>query len=360
MRRDGHGQDADDRQAARGERERLAETRDERVATREARELAVQRADAPLDVVLAAVRDELGRPAQQLDELGVQLARRRSPPSGGRTGERSGQHRDRDPRDEQPEGEHDGGLREERRRDADGRGADGERDERRPEAAEVEALQRLDVPDHPLEQVAAPVALELRGRERLEARVEARADPAQRAEREVVPDEPVEVARERAGEPEEAHRDDRDGEREDGRLLRRARDQVAGGRHQRDAERDGERAEEDREGCAPARDARDRDESPQGPHAASRAGSTMRPASRATIRSARRASSGRCTMSRTERPPRNRSTASPTSSALTGSRFAVGSSRMTSGASRRKARARASRCTWPAESGRPPSPTTVS
>ena len=90
VRRDGHGQDADDRQAARGERERLAETRDERVATRKARELAVQRADAPLDVVLAAIGDELRRPAQQLDELGVQLARGGSAPSGGRAGERSG------------------------------------------------------------------------------------------------------------------------------------------------------------------------------------------------------------------------------------------------------------------------------
>ena len=43
--------------------------------------------------------------------------------------------------------------------------------------------------------------------------------------------------------------------------------------------------------------------------------------------------------------------------ALSGSRSAVGSSSTTSGASRRNARASASRRRWPAESGRPPSPT---
>ena len=46
--------------------------------------------------------------------------------------------------------------------------------------------------------------------------------------------------------------------------------------------------------------------------------------------------------------------------ALAGSRFAVGSSRITSSASRRNARARPIRCSSPAESGRPPSPTRVS
>ena len=60
------------------------------------------------------------------------------------------------------------------------------------------------------------------------------------------------------------------------------------------------------------------------------------------------------------RPARSRSTARPTSSALPGSRLAVGSSRITSEASRTNARARAIRWSSPAESGRPPSPTTVS
>ena len=110
-----------------------------------------------------------------------------------------------------------------------------------------------------------------------------------------------------------------------------------------------------------ARDAGEGDQaSERRRHAAAASESTIRPFSRRTTLSARVASSGRWTISRTVRPGRRRSIASPTSSALTGSRLAVGSSRITSSASRRKARAIAIRWRSPAESGRPPSPTTVS
>ncbi len=82
--------------------------------------------------------------------------------------------------------------------------------------------------------------------------------------------------------------------------------------------------------------------------------------SRETTRSARCTSSARCAIRSTVRPGRSRSTASATTSALTGSRSAVGSSRITKGASRRNARASAIRRRSPAESGLPPSPTSVS
>ena len=55
----------------------------------------------------------------------------------------------------------------------------------------------------------------------------------------------------------------------------------------------------------------------------------------------------------------SRSIASLTAAAFSGSRLAVGSSRMTNDALRRNALARAMRCRSPAETGRPPSPTIV-
>ena len=116
-------------------------------------------------------------------------------------------------------------------------------DERRAEPPEVEPLEGVDVPDHAGEQVAAAVSLELGRGERLDPLVEARADAAERPQGEVVRDEPVEVAHDRPREPEEANGDDRHGQREDRRLLGGPRDEVARGRHQRDAEADGERAE---------------------------------------------------------------------------------------------------------------------
>ena len=117
-----------------------------------------------------------------------------------------GEQRHPEPGDEQPGSEQapaagsiDGG-------DPDADGADDERDERRAEAAEVEALQRVDVADHPAEQIAAAETLELRRRERLDPRVErARGSAPSDAQGEVVRGEPIEVARQRPREAEEAH-----------------------------------------------------------------------------------------------------------------------------------------------------------
>ena len=132
-------------------------------------------------VLLAPVDDELRRAAQQLDELGGELAPARRPDDGRRRGSSATVSAGTStPTSDQPD------AQESPRRRAgtppstpDARRADRERDERRPEPAEVEALERVDVADHSAEELAAPVALELAGRERLDALVEARADPAQ-------------------------------------------------------------------------------------------------------------------------------------------------------------------------------------
>ena len=74
----------------------------------------------------------------------------------------------------------------------------------------------------------------------------------------------LEVARQRPGEPEEAHDDDGHGQGEDRRLLGGARDQVAGGGHQPDAEAGRERPEQDRGRDPPSRNAGEGRELPHG------------------------------------------------------------------------------------------------
>ena len=67
--------------------------------------------------------------------------------------------------------------------------------------------------------------------------------------------ESLEVAGERPRQPEEPDGDDGHGQREDRRVLGRARDEVAGGRHEPDAAEHGERAERDRQDDARLADA---------------------------------------------------------------------------------------------------------
>ena len=236
------------------------------------------------------------------------------------------------------------------------------RDERRPEPAQVEALERVDVADHAAEEVAAPVALELGRRERLDPLVEAaRGSVRARARR--------------------------------GRATRAGRGSArAAGRARRSARR---RSSRSARGSAGAR-RRARSGSPRSSSARCRTPTASAPSTtesatrRAGIPASATAGAGsRSRRSRRSaddparlephdavgpagelgpvgdeqhRPARrrSRSTASATIAALAGSRLAVGSSRTTSGASRRNARASAIRCRCPAESGRPPSPTTVS
>ena len=84
-----------------------------------------------------------------------------------------------------------------------------------------------------------------------------------------------------------------------------------------------------------------------------------RPACRTTTRSAERTEAARCATSNTVRPAESRSIAARTAASLSASSPAVGSSRSSSGASRRKARARAIRCRCPADSPAPCSPNLV-
>ena len=137
-------------------------------------------------------------------------------------------------------------------------------------------------------------------------------------EREVVRGEPLEVARDRAGEPEEADADDRDAEREDVRALGGAGDQVAGRRHQADAAQHRRRAERDgdeRRARAARRRARSRRRSVAVMRRRSRRPRGRGRAASSITRSARRTSSGRCAMSRPcgrrggARPPRRRASA---------------------------------------------------
>ena len=187
-------------------------------------------------------------------------------PAAGGPAQSGGDERDAEPADEEPRREHDRGGGQERGRRADAGGAGRERDEGGPDASEVQALEGVDVADHPCQQVALPEALELGRGERLDPLVEAGADAAEGAERQVVRPEPVGVARQRPGKAEEAHRDDCRRQRENRRALRGARDQVAGGGHQRDAEHDGERPERDGDGDPPGSDSREREQAAEHRH----------------------------------------------------------------------------------------------
>ena len=80
-------------------------------------------------------------------------------------------------------------------------------------------MQRVDVADHPPEQLAAPVGRELGRRERLDPRVEAGADPAERPQREVVRGESVQVAQSGRARPKKRTATIVVRQREDRRLL---------------------------------------------------------------------------------------------------------------------------------------------
>ena len=94
-----------------------------------------------------------------------------------------------------------------------------ERNHGRKQAAEVEVLLGVDVGDHAREQVALAVAVELGRRERLDALVDARPHPPERAQRDVVRREPLEVSHDRPGEAERLDRGDGDHQRQDRRPL---------------------------------------------------------------------------------------------------------------------------------------------
>ena len=180
-RRVGHDrEDAGHRQPGDQDRQALREAGCKRVAAAEAGELAAPCPDAGEGVLLAPVDDELRRASQQLDELGGELRPGGSLTTAGGAGQDDRQRRNERAHEQQPDGKNRGGGGQERGCHSHAPRPDRERHERRREPTDVQPLERVDVADHPAQELAAPVALELGGSERLDPLVEARADPAQR------------------------------------------------------------------------------------------------------------------------------------------------------------------------------------
>jgi hypothetical protein len=86
--------------------------------------------------------------------------------------------------------------------------ADRKADHRRPQAAQVEALECIHVADHPRQQVPPPIGIQLGRGERLDALVEPDTNAGQEPERDVVRRQPLEIPSQRSAEPEEPHRHD--------------------------------------------------------------------------------------------------------------------------------------------------------
>ena len=156
-----------------------------------------------------------------------------------------GRERRRDATDEQRGGDHQPGHREDQRRGDDGDKPGQQRDGRRGDGAQVEVLHAVGVGDEAREQIR-PVWD--RARDQLhQTGEEARSQVGEGAEGEVVGDEALRVAQQRARDPEEAHADDRHAEQEDLRPLGGARDQPPRDREQRAGGEHGCRAENDRQ-----------------------------------------------------------------------------------------------------------------
>src|SRR6185436_13929152 len=208
--------------------------------------------------------------------------------------------------------------------------------------------------------------------------VEPDADLGQDPEGGEMRDVPLRVAKRCPGDREPSHGRDRHRERREPVDQGGSRDQVRRGGHQRDVR--GERAEArepyqqqpptdgGRQPHEPAERARRHGRPPNTigvtrPSGASdgteRWSPTTRPARSETTRSAAATGSGRCAITGTVRPCVSRERASSTSDALSRSRCDVGSSRIRSGASLRKARASARRWRSPPLSRAPPSPMSV-
>ena len=173
MCRDGDGQDGDDGRAADDDAQSVGNARRERVSTPEADECTICLAHARQRVVLAAVDDELGSSAENLDELRAQVSLGSCPTIPSQAPEAPRNRRYRDSRDEQSRHEYRRRDRKDRGRHSGRHGSGRDRDERRGEAAQIQALERINVADHPADEIALPVRLESCWCERLDPLVEA-------------------------------------------------------------------------------------------------------------------------------------------------------------------------------------------
>ncbi len=186
MRGHHNGEDARDGEPRDEDHESVRQPGDESVAPAEARELAAPGAHTRERLVLTPERNELGATSQNLDELGGERRAGRSLAAPGGASQRSRHRRHEQPTDEEADREDCRRLGEQRGRDADARGRSSECDERRPEPAEIQALERVHVTDHAGEEVTSPVALELCRRERLDPLEEAHPSLSERPQGDVM------------------------------------------------------------------------------------------------------------------------------------------------------------------------------
>src|SRR5690606_11274007 len=154
--------------------------------------------------------------------------------------------------------------------------------------------------------------------------------------------EAFQVAQHTAADAEGTHRDDGHHQVQNRRVQRGARDEPGGRGHEADGAGRRAAASEHGEGQASGRRPGYRK---QDPHTAA----PTEVAGKGTTRSAMACNVGRWAISTTVRPMAKRRIAEMMSASVRGSRLAVGSSSTTKGASRRNARANATRCRCPAE-----------
>jgi hypothetical protein len=157
----------------------VTETGHERVAAGETGEVGVGPADLSERLLLAPIRDQLGRASQQLDESGGEVSTDGGLPPADVPSQAPGDRGNENAAENEPEREHEPCEREDRGGHTHAESADGERHQRRAEASEEQALQGVDVADHPAKEIAPAVRVELGRREGLDAPVEAGTDPPQ-------------------------------------------------------------------------------------------------------------------------------------------------------------------------------------
>ena len=220
MRDDGSREHTHGREAADENEQARSQPCDEGVAAGMAAELRVRCPDVVEPSVGSAVQHELGRAPQHFDEVGGQSAALGCRAPAARPCEPLGEQWDENARDQKSESEDESCSRQNQRSGGDRDDADQRGGGWWPCSPQVEALQCVDVAHHPADEVAVAVGLELCRGKRLDPRVEPRSNATERAQGEVVRDEPVEIAGERAREAEEPHEHDRHRQRQNRGLLR--------------------------------------------------------------------------------------------------------------------------------------------
>ena len=172
VRRNGRGQDGDRRRTGDDHGESIGHSGGKRIAPSQACELVVGCAEPLERRILAAVDDEFWRSAQELDELRREASLRLGSSVTGGSADQPRRERHDDPSEKQPYPEQQRGERKDRCRDTNGDRAGHDRDDRRAEPSQIEALEGIDVADHTTHEVSPAVLAQAGGRERLDSLVE--------------------------------------------------------------------------------------------------------------------------------------------------------------------------------------------